>query len=309
LLFYAFEEFQKNMFPYPNTIRGVFSQLQDEFQLFDVDDPIEQLRRFQEELNKFAAGETAAARIRQSIEGYQDAIESLTKEWVIGASNLTREEYDWLIRDLNRKIEAAEAELERIGEGLYDIPALSELLGLDASDPAQRAEMQRIIEQLYRDLVAGVITPEMLGAVTMEEAIEILKQMEGLLDEIAEETGETQNVMRSVSITEVQANQLLAYQSTIATIQARIERILTDIFNLMLVGNYVPPPVGAPSVNPITGQSTGEINVDISIGTIELADAESREQAEAFIDELMEELKRRLGEELKSARQRQGDLN
>ncbi len=268
---------------FPKTIESVFQQLQIEFDLFDVDDPIEQLRRLQEALYEFS-GQALVDQLQAQIADVRAQMEGVTDPTILGM--LTAQ-----LQQLEQALREAEYEAR-----LTELPAFADLFQLDVSDPEQRRIMEETLQQLFRDLQAGIITPEMLGAATLEEAVQILRQMEGLLDEIGETSGETQNVMRSVSITELQANQLLAYQATMATIQGRIERLLVDMLAIMQTGAIAAPQI----VQPLGtgGGTTLNIDVDLNIDTITLT-GEPAEQANEFATQTVETIKRQLGEEFR----------
>lgn len=112
-------------------------------------------------------------------------------------------------------------QLERLREVFSDpkfgSPALREALaGLDLNSPEGRAAARQAIEELFRQLQTGTLEPAGLGGLTGSEFLDALQEFEGILDQFGEEAGgTTQDVRQQVSITEVQANQLLAYQSTL----------------------------------------------------------------------------------------------
>jgi hypothetical protein len=117
--------------------------------------------------------------------------------------------------------------------------------------------------------------------------------------EAATEAGRTQNVLRSVAITELQANQLLAYQATLVT-RAEERNVLLERILGTLTGEGVvpvlPPPVG------ITTTPSHGGGVHVSIGPVELTVGRgtSTEQAEVIGQAFVDEVSRLLGERLAS---------
>jgi hypothetical protein len=181
------------------------------------------------------------------------------------------------------------AALTKVGEG---VPALQKLFGLDFTTAEGRAQAEEIIRTLFQQLAAGLITPAQLGAATFEEALEILKQMEGLLDDIDEGTveteGTTQDVRRSVQVTEVQANAILSRMDTGLFLSRERNALLESM--LLAMGGSITP-VAAPAAAGITNNS-----VEVNFQNVEIiVNAENgQEMADVFI----EEVDRRIGERL-----------
>ncbi len=148
-------------------------------------------------------------------------------------------------------------------------PFLQELLNFDISTAEGRAAADQLIRDLFRALSEGTLTPEELGAATFDEAVQILLEMEGLLDEINEQDedalddqeGATQDIRRSVQITELQANQLLAFQSTLVVRAEQRNIILAEIRDLLA------------GVGGVAGRDLGEVIPPIPIPDDGLIDA------------------------------------
>lgn len=286
----ALQLFEGELVGFPGTIAGIRARLEAEFAILDIDDPMDQFRRFIEEL----VGLDEAAELREALAALREELENTTDP----------------IRRINLQaaIAALEAQLESAAQG---IPAFGELFALDTSTAEGRQRAEQIIEQLFRDLAAGVITPEQLGVATFEEAVEVLRVLEALLDDIEANTageGELQDVRRAVQITEIQADALLAFQSTQTALQRQMADRLAGILDVLReFGSdaiapppsvmLVPPnPIGPPGTVDAAGgsgftvQFLGDMHISIPGG-----DPQSVERAaDQFVDEIREKLGRAL---------------
>jgi hypothetical protein len=187
------------------------------------------------------------------------------------------------------------AALTKVGEG---VPALQKLFGLDFTTAEGRAQGEALIRTLYQQLVAGVITPAQLGAATFEEAIEILKLMEALLDDIeanteaaaAVEEGTTRQVSFSTRVTEAQGDAFLSRFDTMLFLDRHRNDLLGSILEALgarAITRIMPPAAASAVTNNIDVVFQ---DVDIQITGIE----DGQEAAEVFI----EEIDRRIGERL-----------
>ncbi len=278
---------------FADTVEGQFSRIRAEFEIFDIEDPLEQLNR-----------------IRLALLGI-GAVDPAQVFEILADSTLSFAE----------KVERLRMVLRIAGQQVA--PFIQELLEIDVSTPEGRAAADKLIRDLFLQLSTGQITPEELGAATFDEAVQILLELEGLLDTLGEQTeeeteeleGQTQDIRRTVQITELQANQLLAFQSTLV-VRAEQRNILLEQIRDILAGVPTvggPPPEPPPIVDgddiiPLDGRLIGPpIEVDSIIDTI-IVDAEIsvgegvtveqlEDAREILVEELAEDLGDRLAEE------------
>lgn len=284
----ALQAVEDQIVGFADTIAGAFARFRAEIELFDITDPIEQFALLQRRL--------------LDIQGI-DAQEAFR---ILNDQTLT------LLERIGKLQEA----FERAGRQVT--PFLAELLAIDISTAEGREQAQNLIESLARQLFEGTLLPEDLGAATFEEAVQILLEMEGLLDDIADNTegtgedleGQTQDVRKNIQITELQGNQLLALEST----QAELLRLIRDDVNaiLQVVGGAFEAPIQPPIV-PLTdggrllgppdeiispdggGVTIGrvEINAEINVGA-----GATREQAQEAREELVDLIADDLGQRI-----------
>ena len=226
---------------------------------------------------------------------------------------------------LQRLAKLAEALREA---GMQVTPFIADLLAIDISTAEGRAQADELIRNLFTQLAEGIITPAELGAATFEEAVQILREMEGLLDDIEDQEeesgteleGQTQDIRRTVQITELQAAQLLAFQATQTELLRQIRDILSGGVPIIPTGNLedvigdlgdqlLGPPQPIP-VPPITAPSElafaavpggapenliGEVTIraDISVGA-----GATPEQAEEVRAILLDDIEVELGNRL-----------
>jgi glycosyltransferase A (GT-A) superfamily protein (DUF2064 family) len=299
----AIEEAEKALIGFPDTLEGAMREAGLTAQLYDLEDPALQFAaqmagiigagaEFTAWLNEMnAQGRNAADAIGE----WQE----IMRGWIAGG--------------------------EKLGKDLLEIPALAELFNLDLTTAEGRAQAEQLIRELFRQFQLGELDIEALGFTTPQEFLDFLAGMEGLLDqmdEAAETMGETQDVRRQVSITELQANQLLAYQSTQTEIQRRIEGILEQIRDSLGLGATFtpiePPPMPISSdelanwpdfQRMLDAFESGapSIEVDMTIEQILIEGGISTEdQAREFATTASDELRRQLGEAYKKNRRLKG---
>jgi hypothetical protein len=162
-------------------------------------------------------------------------------------------------RELYRMVQAAGLSLP---EGLVERAAKAAAKGQDVFIPE---ELARQYADFFQDILDQDLTPEL-------------------------EEGKTQDVTRSVSITEIQANELLAYQAS------QLE-VLMDILAVL---SRATPLVTAPEVAvPIPDPAAEPRTVSITIGPNEilLTGQDPQRDAEEFVDELLLRAGDRLAEQ------------
>jgi hypothetical protein len=135
--------------------------------------------------------------------------------------------------------------------------------GLDLNREADRAAAERRLQDLFRQLQQGTLSPEQLGGLTPEQFLQLLLEADKLLKAAGEgglAGGTTQDVRQQVSITELQANQLLAYQSTLVFRAEERNQLLGNILNTLQTGLALTPP----EIGTTTGGTV--VRVDVSVG-------------------------------------------
>lgn len=229
------------------SFQGQMSMLRREFEMFDITDPTEQLKRTLEIFLEFANLDPGGSLSR-------------------------------LIREL-MGITGMEEQIE----------------SLDLSTVEGRAELEAIIQELFIAAQSGTLDPSQLGGLTVEEFLTMLSDLEGLID-AAEEggaSGRSRNVQQVTSISAIQANQLLAYQST----QTRIQQQILDLLN----GQVSIPAVSPTQVIARSSLSFGDVNLRLN-----LPDGATPGQAEAMGAAAGRGLLRQVREEMQSEARRQG---
>ena len=213
----------------------------------------------------------------------------------VGQMQSVQAEFD--IFDISNPTEQLERLAEVMSDPSFGSPALRQALaGLDLSTSEGRRLAQENIERLFRLLQTGGLDPAQLGGLTVEEFLNALRQIESLLDVAG--AGDTQDVRRTLQITELQANQLLAYQSTLV-FRAEERNILLENMLAAMTGSETIggiSPISPPTIVP-TG--VGTTVVQIGPNTITLQGGGTTDQAEDFVDEI----ERILGERLEDRRQ------
>lgn len=199
-------------------------------------------------------------------------------------------------------------------------PFLQELLNFDISTAEGRAAADQLIRDLFRALSEGTLTPEELGAATFDEAVQILLEMEGLLDEIndqeedalAEDEGQTQDIRRSVQITELQGNQLLAFLSTLVVRSEQRNALLAEIRDILAgvggvaareFGEIIPP---IPDDTLTDGRFIGppieveeNIEITVEVGDLVVGEGATPEQAEEIAELMIDRIDEGIGERLR----------
>lgn len=168
--------------------------------------------------------------------------------------------------DITDPIEQLERLRDLAGDSKFGSPALAgALAGLDLNTIAGRDAALVAIQELFRKLQAGTLTPEELGGLTPQQFLDFLMEFKKTL-ETGGVTGSTQDASRSVQITEMQADTLLAYQSTQTVLQGRMVELLEA---LAMGGVTATSPLGIippdiPAGGAMGSVVIGEINVSVS---------------------------------------------
>lgn len=192
------------------------------------------------------------------------------------------------IFDVSNPIEKL-IELQKVfDDPKFGSPALREALaGLDFSTAEGRRQAQKNIETLFNALRAGTLDPGELGGLTGKEFLDALKSIESLLDETV--VGTTQDVRQSVQVTELQGNQLLAYQSTLVYRAEERNQLLTAI--LATMGGT---PITAPKVAVAGAIGARIVNVQVGPNSFDIGESGPTRAAADFVDEIAQRLGERL---------------
>jgi TP901 family phage tail tape measure protein len=296
----AIEEAKLAFIGFPDTLEGVMRQASLTTQLYDLEDPA--LQAAARLAGLAGAGAEFTAWLDNMAAQGRDAVDALA-EWQAGLL----------------------AMLQTFGDDVLKIPALADLFALDLTTTEGRAQAEQLIRELFRQFQLGELDIAELGFTTPQEFLDFIAGFEGLLDqmdEAAETMGETQDVRRQVSITELQANQLLAYQATQTEILRRMEGVLQQIRDSLGLGAaFVPiePPPMPISSDELANwpdfqrmldafeSGAPSIEVDMTIEQILIEGGiDTEEQARTFATTASDELRRQLGEAYKKNRRLKG---
>ena len=249
-------------------------------------------RQFEQLIEAIGQAETAFIGFPQTVEGLLDRLR-----------------FEFEVLDIESPMEQLQHMLTRLGEFAQDveggIPLFGEILGVDVTTAEGRRRADELLRQMAQEIAAGnQDLLSQLGVATQEEAIALLLEMERLLDQIqGDQAGQTQDVARSVQITELQASEWLALGRTQTILQERMEEHLRAM-RAVMTGQAAPlitPPALPPL--PLAGAvAAGSEQIVVNIGPIDVtigagATAESgRAAANALVDQISRELGRRLAE-------------
>lgn len=151
-------------------------------------------------------------------------------------------------------------------------PAIADATrGLDVTTEAGRAALERALRELFQQIATGQLDVSQLGALTVDEMLALLGDIEGLLDEIetntaeaaAEDAGTADSFVRSTQITEIQGHQLLAIQGTIAELNRRQLTALEQIRGALAA------PIRPPATLPLDRPGDGAA-LPVTIGRLEV---------------------------------------
>jgi hypothetical protein len=208
----------------------------------------------------------------------QDLAEALrlAEQGLVGFRDTLDDQIESLELEADIKDEAtdAQSELNR-ALGLFQkfAPGMAgQFLGGDASTAEGRAAIEQGVRKLFDAFKAGTLQ---LEGLTRDEFLQLLRMIEGSLDELGTAGGVLSGAAEtrlSVSITEVQANQLLTLQATAVDHLAAIRAHFTGSRSVSGTPVAVLPPNGG------LGGSGGSIAVDMRGLTITIEAAGSDEQ-------------------------------
>lgn len=133
----------------------------------------------------------------------------------------------------------------------FGAPALRRALaGIDLTSPEGRAAAKQAVQTLFEQMQAGTLAPEGLGALTAEQFLEQLLEVNRLLGGAGQAQGETRQFGVERKITEVQADRLIALETTgLAILEAQLvaQESIRDYLAAIAVGGIglQPPPLSS----------------------------------------------------------------
>lgn len=159
-------------------------------------------------------------------------------------------------------------QLERLTEAFLEFSALpeelaKEIAGLDLSTAEGRRRFEEILQQLFASLASGDFDVGQLGSLTLDEWLQFLREAEGLLDQAGAGflAGGEAETRLAVGITEVQANRLLAIESTQLYHLAAIHAILAGQPAPTVPVPQIAPPTPAEIDRALGGMAAGSITI------------------------------------------------
>ncbi|KKL64563.1 hypothetical protein LCGC14_2163730, partial [marine sediment metagenome] len=177
----------------------------------------------------------------ESFEALREAIAGLDlsrlTETFTGAMDLMQRRF--AIFDVDKPVDKLIAMLGLLEE-FGDLDPF-DLVGLpDAATEAGRAALEGFIKSMFAAVEAGTFDVARLGGLTLQDFLNLLASMEGLLDEITEEEkvaagdeGLTESFVRTTRITEVQGNELLTLQRTMMVLNRMQLDAQLEMVNLL----------------------------------------------------------------------------
>lgn len=232
---------------FAETFTGQMTALRAEFELFDITDPLEQLKRF----------------------------------------------------------------IAVISDSDFGAPAFEFLKGLDLTTAEGRKKADEMLQALFEGFRTGKgLTPEQLGGMTGEEFLNTLLQVEDYLDQLAEDSGETQRTQQFAqtrTITEVSASRMIAVLTTNAIwneVTARNTAQLVEILGgTTTLPTVEPPHLGGAGVTGGEWTWTMTVNVYTQTG-VEDPEGIGREVGE----EILRTVDEGLGERQREAERAVGEI-
>lgn len=159
--------------------------------------------------------------------------------------DLLRTKFDLFDESFEKPIDRLAALIDVLSDPALDFlpeDIREQLKSFDISTPEGRAGLESFVQELFNQLLAGDFG--VLGRLTFAQFKDALGEVEGLLDEIAEDveqqadSGETESAIIRKSITEVTGNRMVGVLTTIAIINQGILAIVKEI--LLEMGGTLP---------------------------------------------------------------------
>lgn len=217
--------------------------------------------------------------------------------------------------DIDNPIAKLQKLREIFSDPKFGSPALAKALGgLDLTTPEGRRLAEEAIQNLFRQLQAGTLTPEQLGGLTVDEFLQALLDFEQAVD-VAEGArdgvrgGETVQFGFRPTITETTGSRIASLLTTGVFLQQQTADNTARIVELL--GGQPFEPIDPPNV---TGRITTMITTDLDVhvhmnidGGIDLDNAE--EIGELVGQRAGETLDAVLGDRIRESARTQGDLS
>jgi len=161
------------------------------------------------------------------------------------------------------------------------------LAAIDLSTVEGRRELEKLIQELFLRITQGKLPTGALGELTLDEILSLIGDLERLIDDIDLQTGTTQDVRRSIQITEIQAGQLLAFQSTLVFRAEERNIILAHILTAITGETPIAPPTIPAEVGTAGGTT---FNITVGPNEFTLGNATIEADASEFVEEIAEQL-------------------
>lgn len=229
-----------------------------------------------------------------------------------GQLELFRAEVDLFDDIFDDPIKKLEKLREIFSDPKFGSPALAKALGgLDLTTPEGRRLAEEAIQNLFRQLQSGTLTPEQLGGLTVDEFLRALLDFERAVDVAGAgaDGGETTQFAFRATITEATGSRIASLLTTGVFLQQQTADNTARIVELLSGQPF--EPVGPPAV---TGRITTMITTDIDVhvhmnidGGIDLDNAE--QIGEVVGERAGETLDAVLGDRIRESARTQGDLS
>lgn len=233
--------------------------------------------------------------LREDVEALTAALNELdlTKltETFSGAVDIMQQRLDLL--DIEAPLDKFQKLLDIFLE-FTDLPdeLVARLRAIDTSTAAGRREFEALLLDIFDKVVAGELDVSALGGLTLDEFLKAVGDLEGFLDDIADEAGDTaggvDNFVRDSRITVAQGSVLIAIMDSIRLLNRLQLDQLMILTGVAGPGVIAPPPSSAVTsafspVGTATAAGAGIIIQELNITVpVQSTDTEARISAREF---------------------------
>lgn len=206
-------------------------------------------------------------------------------------------------------------QLQNLAQAIFsfaDAPVLRPVTQFDLGTPEGRAALDQFIRETFERLRTGTITPEELGGLTPQQLLDVLRQLEGLLDQAAgtaAETGETRQFQVTRQITEVTGMRLASILTSISVFDQQTAENTALIAKLLSRpgGGLIPPAPPSGGFMPFAGPLVPVIGGDLHLH-ITAAPGTTLADHQLLADTIVRTLDEQLGKRARSAALLQGNV-
>jgi hypothetical protein len=289
---------------------GVFRNLRNVTELQRLETTMgisaQELRAFAEALGiTFANLQPTIQELRQLNEALANTELTRFAQTFAGQMELLSRQFQ--LFDISDPIEQLQR-LREVALGFGESPLVETLFGgLDLTTAAGRAALEQRIQDIYHQLQAGTLSPQLFGGLTPQQLLDLLSQLKSTMDQVAEgaEQGRTSQFQVSREVTEVTAGRLVSLLTTSMIWQqetAENTRLIAAILESFrgLNAGLTPPSAAALAAYAAAGLTVnGGINIQVTVSGASPADAQrigddvGRAAAAAFDRELGSKLRHR----------------